>query len=386
MKYGITVDENGVFRMNGKRFCAYGVNAYTMLNNRQLRPGDDTYLETFKILQKYRIPIIRLPLMYEPIEYYERYHQDPDSFFEGAEHILEEALRCHIGVIIPIINSHQYSSMLGEKPYAIGVVDSKTMAFQKELTVDFVRRYKDNPAVWGWEISNESNLAADMFHTEYGSYHAEVYGPQVGEFNGFDSVALDEMLTYEREIAKSIREVDSYRMISNGAALAREFAHSLYMSSSKRGADHVWNMDYTHDTLKEFREMLTMSVPDPVDTLSLHMAMPQNFQYTLSDTTLDYPTLLQEYSNIAKSAKKGFYYGEFGDMGMDGLGSAGEQVHRNMQLMMDSGIQLATMWQFNGNNDVFSDEGMLAEMLPEFAYFNDYFREAGLQDTDGIWD
>ena len=32
----------------------------------------------------------------------------------------------------------------------------------RRYTEEVVRRYKDSPAIWGWEFGNEYNLAADL--------------------------------------------------------------------------------------------------------------------------------------------------------------------------------------------------------------------------------
>ena len=211
MKHGITLDSQGNFMMNGKPFCAYGVNSYTMIYNRQLDPTDESYKDAFRTLKKYNIPIIRTPVTYEPMSYYELYLKDPDAFFEGAVRIIAEAEKSHIGMIVILVNSARYTSMLGEKPCAVGDMKSKSMAYQIEQAETFVKRYKDSPAVWGWEIRNEANLEANQFRTEYNAYQADVYGPQVGDFNGYDSVTSEEHAAFSREIAKAVRRHDDYR-------------------------------------------------------------------------------------------------------------------------------------------------------------------------------
>ncbi len=388
MNYGITVDKQGNFTMNGKPFHGYGVNAYTMIYNRQLDPQDESYKDGFAMLKKYNIPFIRTPVTYEPVEYYEQYLKDPDAFFEGADKILEEARRSHIGVIVIIMNSSRYSSMLGEKPSAVHELNSRSMAYQKKLAADFVNRYKDNPAVWGWEIRNEGNLEADLFRTAYGNYHQDVYGLQVGEFNGYDSVTSAEMSLYKREIAKVVRELDPYRLISSGDAVMRECAYHLHQASMQMDDQHCWTENWTPDTLEEFREIIRYSTPDPVDTVSTHLAMPAaDFLYRLSGADLSYEELIKEYVSVAKAAKKGFYYGEFGDVDKNenNLQLVTEQIQRNLRIMVESGVQLATLWQFNGDNNAFNDEGKMGCMFREISKVNDWFQKSGLQDMTDVW-
>ena len=388
MQYGLTLDKSGVFRMNGKPFWGYGVNAYTMIYNRQLNPRDESYKDGFEMLQKYTIPFIRTPVTYEPVSYYELYQRDKDAFFEGADRILDEALRKHIGVIVILVNSARYTSMLGEKPCAVGDMNSRSMAYQVEQAATFVQRYKDHPAVWGWEIRNEANLEANLFRHEYGSYQADVYGVQVGEFNGRDSVTSEEHAVFSREIAKVVRQYDPYRFISSGDALMRESAWHLHQAAMKMDENHVWTEDWTRDTLEEWRRMILYSTPDPINAVCQHMGMPApDFSYQLADVALDYPALIREYVDVAKSANKGFYYGEFGDVGTDeDAVSAGLRLRDNMRIMIESGVQLGTLWQFNGANNIFNDEGKMGSMFREITKVNEAFRQEGLQDVRGVWD
>ena len=56
-----------------------------------------------------------------------------------------------------------------------------------------------------------------------------------------------------------------------------------------------------------------------------------------------------------------------------------------LETMVRSGVQLATLWQFNGENDRFTDEGLFSFMLEKISGINDRFRAQGLQDTAGMW-
>lgn len=390
MQYGLTVDKDGMFRLNGKPFYGYGVNGTP--GDIWFNPFDTTYSDSLKVCQKYEIPFIRMPLTYGTVEEFQLYQEDPDSFFVAAKRMLDEAQEAKIGVIVWILNSQRYTSMLGEKASSQGDLNSKSMAFMKELVKDFVTRFKDHPALWGWEIRNEGNLEADLFDTSsYGGVHQAVYGGPVGEVNGFDCKTSEEFMILYREAAKAIREVDSYRMISNGNAVMRESAYHLHQAALKKNAAHEWTVDWTKDTVEQFRYMNEYLTPDPVDTISMHVGMPLNgYTYALADKTLSYEELLEEYINLAKKNKKGFYFGEFGSMAADASTLDPDLVHevvpKNLNAMVNAGVQLASMWQRNGNNAFLTDEGNLSFMLAEIQKVNKKFKSMGLQNTDEYWE
>lgn len=389
-QYGLTVDDTGMFRLNGKPFYGYGVNGTP--GDIWQNPFDETYAECLRVCQKYEIPFIRMPLTYGTVEEYQQYQEDPDSFFIAAKQMLDMAQEARIGVIVWILNSQRYTSMLGEKASSQGDLNSKSMAFMRKLVKDFVTRFKDHPALWGWEIRNEGNLEADLpvDESSYGGVHQAVYGGPVGEVNGFDSKTSEEFMVLYREAAKAIREVDSYRMISNGNAVMRESAYHLHQASQKKNAAHEWTVDWTKDTVEQFCYMNEYLTPDPVDTISTHIGMPlDGYTYALADKTLTYEELLKEYVNLAKKNKKGFYFGEFGSMAADAStldpALVQEVVPKNLEAMVNAGVQLASMWQRNGNNAYITDEGNLSFMLAEIQKVNQKFKALGLQNTDDYW-
>ena len=154
--------------------------------------------------------------------------------------------------------------------------------------------------------------------------------------------------------------------------------------------DRAWNLNYTVSSLEEWQTMVKYFTPDPINTICLHMGNPDaNFSYQLRGTTLDYSELLTQYMNVAKSEKKGFYFGEFGCFAENAnTVSLADVQHRfpgNLGTMRATGVQLASLWQFNGNNNVFNDEGILGYMFSEISKVNDYFKNRGLQDTSGAW-
>ena len=153
-------------------------------------------------------------------------------------------------------------------------------------------------------------------------------------------------------------------------------------------SNHEWTVDWTRDTLEQWRYMNLYATPDPVNAISTHFAMTyDDFGYALQDTTLNLEQLLKEYVTQAKAAKKGFYFGEFGDLGDADIDPAQgkELAVKNLNAMVNAGVQLASLWQRNKNNSVVTDEGNLAVTIREIQKINQKFQSAGLQNTEKYW-
>ncbi len=376
-KWGITVDSKGTFRMNGKAIYAYGVNEYLMAWMYGKDPfGGVQYKKSFAIMQKYNIPVARFPLMHITNEQAKRYEMIEkgalDDILQVADLVVAEAEKTHVGLIISLFFSGMRAQ--GEKISALGDPYSKTMQMRIKFTKEVVARYKNSPAVWGWEVTNETNLSADLPNAD----------------DRYECFTSAEGYTMVREVAKAIREVDDYRMISTGDAILRESARSLHESGLKVDSNHNWTPDWTRDTVEDFRYMINYCTPDPTDTVSMHMGCQKpNWTYKLADKSLTFAELLKEYVRTAKASGKGFFFGEFGDCGVLTSANADSFVKTNfptyVQTMVKSGVQLGTMWQFNGDNNEFTDEGLLSYMLAELQKTNAQFKQMGLQNTDEYW-
>ncbi len=377
MQYGITVDDKGTFRMNGKPFYAYGVNEYLMAwMYGKDAAGEPQYKKSFAIMRKYRIPVARFPLMHITKEQVQRYQAGEagalDNILQVADLVVAEAEQSHVGLIISIF----FSGMLaqGDKISAIGDPESATMRMRKRFVKEVVTRYKDSPAVWGWEVTNETNLSADI----------------PSSADNYDNFTSTEGYRMVHEIAAAIREADDYRMISTGDAILREAARALREAGLKADESHAWAPDWRKGTAADYAYMLRYCTPDPANAMSLHMGCQRpDWTYKLADRELTFADLLELYSRTAKAEGKGFYFGEFGDCGVLTADTADSFVRANfpvyLETMVRSGVQLATLWQFNGENDRFTDEGLFSFMLEQISKINDRFRAQGLQDTAGMW-
>ncbi len=398
LQYGLSVDENGSYQLNGSAFYGYGINAAQ--GNFWTHPDDTHFADTLATCVRYDIPYIRTWVIGGSwtgvIEQFEAFKNGDDSMFDGCERMLDMAQEAGVGVIACIFTSQAYTYGLGERPSSQGEMDSKSMQYMREWLAAFVERFKDHPALWGWELRNEGDLAADLGPLGIGG---DVV--QFGDLNytrpqdGLDSLPSDGFSIFYREAAAVIRELDgSDRMISNGNAMHRNSAYHMHQQSLLRDENYVypedWILDFTVDTLEQWKYMHELWAPGEVDTISTHMGMPNfnNFIYGLSDVTMSYEELLQEYVSLAKSLKKGFFYGEFGDQGhlnVDDPRDILKNIKTNLELMVRNDVQLGALWQRLGVNDYIKPEAELRLIMNEIKKVNQEFKKQGLQKTDEYW-
>ena len=142
-KYGVTVDDKGVFRLNGKAIYAYGVNEYLMA----WMYGKDSfgapqYKNSFAIMKKYNIPVARFPLMHITRDQVNRYQANEegalDDILEVADLVVAEAEKNHVGLIISIFFSGMRAE--GDKISALGDPNSATIKMRKKFTKEVVAR------------------------------------------------------------------------------------------------------------------------------------------------------------------------------------------------------------------------------------------------------
>lgn len=149
----------------------------------------------------------------------------------------------------------------------MGKTNSKTMKYAKQYVSDIVKRYVNRPGIWGWEIGNEYNLGADLCDRSFQSY----LWPGATNTNGFDYYTSAELQVFYREISKEIRKYDDYRMITSGNGDMRGASKAMNAASSKMDSNHLWNVDWSVDSLLDFYDMNAYFHPDPMDTICFHL-------------------------------------------------------------------------------------------------------------------
>lgn len=142
----------------------------------------------------------------------------------------------------------------GEKTSAILDPTSQTHRQVYGYVREMVTRYKDDPNVLMWEISNEVFLKADV--TPAGSKRPE------------DLMTFDQLKQMYREATDFIKAIDPNHLVTSGDC------HVRHESMSRRRGTKL-----RMDTLREHLVNQLDSQSDPIDVASLHYYGPQSAGY-----------------------------------------------------------------------------------------------------------
>ncbi|MBE6871740.1 MAG: glycoside hydrolase family 5 protein, partial [Ruminococcaceae bacterium] len=392
VKYGLTVSDDGTILLAGKPFYAFGENNYGTYARWVEDYNKDWFRESIPLFKEYNIPFIRCSFSGYAPSYYQDFDKNPDKYLEMMDEVIKCAEENQLGLIVSLMwNQIALPSAFGEKMSAMGDPNSKTVAFAKEYVATIVERYKDSPAIWGWEIGNEYNLSADLCDPNLKEWAPQHY--VVGEVTGHDYVTSAEVTFFYEEVAKVIREIDDYRLISNGNGEMRSFAYASYVSSTyfMNEENHTWSVSWSQNSRDEFYEMCDYFTPDPIDTLSFHFqhaTLGSSDPHYIMDFklfyegTLSLTEYLKAYAQAARRLGKAAYFGEFGDMlDMDTAPDRAEKFQYVMDCIRDAGIQIASAWHYQ---DV-TTEGFHGENLEMIGEMNREYQERGVQDLDAYW-
>lgn len=393
-RYGLHVEQDGTVTLRGEPFYGFGVNYFAAFA--RYADSENQRTDEFKAgiagLASYNIPFIRIPLCGYYPSYYEVYDRDPERVFSYLKEVLDECEKYHIGVIgsllwwEAVIPAHVQG-----KRSDMGDPESEAVKYAKKYVEDVVSRFADHPAIWGWEIGNEYNLGADLCDSEFKQFlwPQNIDNMPLDNVNGFDYYTADEMAVFYSEIAKVIRKYDSYRMISSGNGEMRPAAYALHEQSKTKNNGHVWELRWDQNTREQFEIMNELMTPDPVDTVCFHLQQAtydgsrryiMNFRYF--GRNMSSKEYFEAYYETAKSLGKACYFGEFGDMlEMENDPGMIDKFKEITTAISESGIQIASLWQFQD----YTDQGSAGLKLEVLSELNKMLAAEGKQSGEDDW-
>ena len=282
----------------------------------------------------------------------------------------------NIGIIADLFwTKFSVSDVVGESVNQIGNPASKTMEYARKYVRDVVSRYKDSPAIWGWEIGNEFNLAADLDkqgEPPLGYPYVLASKGTPAQRGPADRITSQDVEVYFTEVEKAIRSIDSYRMISNGTA---DFRASQYHLRTERALRQ-------DDTVEELRAIMDVFSPRTVDVISVHITLDKDkdgMSQKRFGRTVELEELLAICVQLAKQSKKVLYMGEF-------HGDTDANFVRKVDAIRTSGMQLSSLWNYgdapNLKTKSFSDDSF---MFTRTAEANQHYRVQGLQNVETYW-
>ncbi len=284
--------KNAKLMKDGKPFYGAGVNFFDMFTSCFGRNWDlQRSYDALEALKEYDCKVIRfstLPFYQVDMGYYTEVE---DTYWSKLDTLVEKCEDLEIGLIPSMFWTFSCFDYYGEAYHdAINDPESNGMKFIKEYTEKFVNRYKESPAIWGWEFSNEKILSCDLPGTESSNAY-------------YSTDDLNKVYSYWAEI---VSKNDPYhRIISTGDTNPRM---SQY---------HQWKYgQWQTDSAEEHEEVMKVINPGKIDTVSQHQYASgavdpgentaELFGYNTWESFFGY------LKNISSGMDKACYVGEVG--------------------------------------------------------------------------
>jgi hypothetical protein len=366
---------------------AYGVNYFDAFQ-RYLRNVDDRSFTTgFAYLQTHKIPVARVMFAgFNPVDW-SLYFTNKPEFYRRMDDFVEQAERHRVGLIFSMFWSYDGIGELVDDAVSAGyltpgtdftapaplnltVSDTPTYAeYRNELgrassgttalinyvTTEFVNRYRGSPAIWGWEFSNETNLAADLPNGNQfrpvananRGYLLKRDPSTVPTYTSVDDVSRADFTYAKTNFAAKVRALDPWRFISTGDSRCR-------VSSWNNWQNRV----FSPDSRVQMTAVMAEDNPAGISAVSVHV-YPNNETYFPNDppsintarSTGDYAEFFSFLKGAAAAQNRPLFVGEWGVSGT-GLTTGDERptYQRMFQAIIDQEITLSLLWTFDNIN------------------------------------
>lgn len=298
-RLGLTAVD-GVLLRHGQPYRGIGGNYFDLFARVLRNPQDTSHRQGLARLARAGIPFVRfMACGFWPVDN-DLYLKDKEAYFRRMNIVVRAAEEEDIGLIPSLFwNLATVSDIVGEPLDQLGNPRSRTIAVMRRYAREVVSRYKSSRAIWGWEVGNEYNLAADLPNA---AAHRPPVWPALKTAlrrSARDEAKFADLQVALRLSAETVRQLDPDRIIVSGNAVPRNCAyHNLH--------DHTW----TEDTPEQFREILLRDNPSPIDTICVHVYPAADNRYAAGSRTLD--ELVGRIQEEARRARKPLFIGEFG--------------------------------------------------------------------------
>lgn len=322
---------DGRLMHNGKPYRAMGVNYHNCFSKLLSNPENREFEEGFQILREtYHIPFIRF--MAGPFHHqgWALYDKDPDDYFSRLDRIVHEAEEQGLGLIPSlfwfVVSVPDY---LDEPLSALGDDQSRSRAFIRRYTADVVTRYKNSPAIFGWELGNEYMLFADLPKLDH------LPAPKAGTKTprtAADKLTRSMLLDLYEDFYRTVRMIDSERIIVTGDSITR--SHAWHNHHEDR-----WALD----TREQWLECFAADTPDCFEVTSFHLYEEADGSYFNGEK----PPLGDVVAAAVDVSRKNNRIVWCGELGMPGTDDHARDVFfRMMQAVEENGIALSAIWNF----------------------------------------
>jgi mannan endo-1,4-beta-mannosidase len=268
------------------------------------------------------------------------YAKDPERYWKLMDELFNLCRAHHIR-LVPSLNTipgwHLYYGEVGQ---AILDPNSRTYQAVYQYLRDFVTRYKDDPVVLMWELTNEGMLKADVDMQGRPQLPRGVYseGATVRETGvREDSLTWAMMLQLYKDQATLIKSLDPNHLVTSGDS------HVRPECTSRR--ETFPNFKYRTDTLREWLANNLASQPEPLDVFSFHVYGSSTPPATPPNWGLDILSLLRSQARVVHATNSPLFVGELGQDAPSFQEDPQAQWTRScIDLIEQESISLAALW------------------------------------------
>ena len=326
--------ENGALMKDGQPYFGIGVNYFDLFSRILARPDDSSTLTNLTRLGHARIPFVRFMCGgYWPSDQ-KVYLTNQAAFFERLDRVVRCAETNGVGLIPSLFWFLATApDLMGEHLDQLGNPNSRTIGFMRDYTTAIVRRYRNSPAIWGWEFGNEYNLDCDLPNA---ASHRPPVVPELGTpstRNERDELRFDQLRVAFQAFGQTVRGLDSSRLILTGNAVPRPSAWH-----------HIHDKSWAPDSPAQFAEILLRDNPDPANTITIHLYPEASQLYPGGATSLD--ALLKLAVQSAEKAHKPLFLGEFGSSRKTGKKQL-DDCREFLDSIRKQRVPLAAWWVFD---------------------------------------
>jgi hypothetical protein len=320
---------NGILMRHGQPYHGIGANYQTLFARLLINKDDTSSLEKLAALGKAGIPFLRFRASGFQAQNQKLYLENRAEFFRRMDRVVQSAEQNRVGLIPSFFwRLRTVAELVGEQPDQFGNPESKSSAFIRQFTREMVGRYKNSPAIWGWEFGNEANLATDIPQMQ-----ARRRQPGV-RFGGSDTEGVNGTLFTSESLqaayilfAKTVREIDSSRIIDTGNGLPRPAAWHNARGQFRQP-----------DNESRFFDVLLSQNPAPVDVISVHVYEKPLHAYAFGSGRV--APFIAGLMQASTEARKPLFIGEFPTRNR-------AQTNEFLSAIEENHVPLSAFWVFD---------------------------------------
>ena len=253
------------------------------------------------------------------------WRSDPQQYWALMDQMFSD-LRANNMKIVPVFlwNKDQFLAMQNDTiKNMLTNPQSPSYLLLTQYVQQFITRYKDDPSILFYELTNELNNYVDL---DAKKRCINVYGTAICK--GVENFSTADMIGFTTRFATYIRTLDPTRLISSGFSMPRPQAEHL----RARPEWSTTGADWTADSQAQFATNIA-DIHQGLDIVSIHLYSPDNTRFGTTTAAT-----LSVIKNTTDGLGKKLYIGEFGAVNNPAL------IKDVLKSVVDLGIAYASPW------------------------------------------